>query len=130
MGTAEKLTSNNTGLTLNVGLNYGGKQDIVQGAKNLFKKLKSGIISEDQINEDIFRNSLPSSHVSDVDLLIRTSGENRLSNFMLWQNTYAEMYFTNKLWPEFFEKDLDDAINLFSYRDRRFGSTAKFQQSK
>ncbi len=121
---AENVTSKNTGLNLNVFLNYGGKMDLINAAFKISKEIKTNNISLDQINETIFRSHLLSSQVSDVDLLIRTSGEKRLSNFMMWQLSYAELYFSDTLWPDFTTKEYKLAIKNFSKRERRYGSSA------
>ncbi|MAI29115.1 MAG: hypothetical protein CMP38_02785 [Rickettsiales bacterium] len=127
---AEELTINNTGMKLNVALNYGGKKDILFGVKNIFKDIKTGKINEDDINEILFKDYLLSSDVGDIDLLIRTSGEQRISNFLLWQIAYTEFYFTDTLWPDFNENELEKALIKYEYRDRRFGSTStkKFEK--
>jgi len=111
-------------------LNYGGKKDILFGVKNIFKDIKTGKINEDDINEILFKDYLLSSDVGDIDLLIRTSGEQRISNFLLWQIAYTEFYFTDTLWPDFNENELEKALIKYEYRDRRFGSTStkKFEK--
>lgn len=113
---AEHDTKDNDGLNLLVCLNYSGQYDILQAANKL---LSSGVktISKQDFSKELLTNGVP-----DIDLLIRTGGESRISNFMLWQAAYAELYFTEKLWPSFTPKELDKAIDWFIKRDRRFGS--------
>ncbi|MDO9277835.1 MAG: polyprenyl diphosphate synthase [Polaromonas sp.] len=114
---AEAVTASNTGLVLNICFNYGGRWDIAQAAK---KVADSG----QAITELALDRALALAHVADPDLLIRTGGELRISNFLLWQAAYAELYFTDKLWPEFDETALDEAIAFFRSRERRFGQTS------
>lgn len=114
---AEAATATNTRLILNVCFNYGGRWDIVQAAARLAAQGQP--ITQDSLNA-----SLALSHVPDPDLIIRTGGELRLSNFLLWQAAYAELYFSDRLWPEFDELALDEALNDFSQRERRFGRTS------
>lgn len=115
----EQLTKNNTGLIVNVALNYGGRAEII-GAIN--KIIKDGI---KEVNEDIFRSYLQTCNIPDPDLVIRTSGEQRLSNFMMYQCAYSELYFPKTAWPDFREEQLDEAIVEFQKRDRRFGAIKK-----
>ena len=122
---AEELTRNNTGMTLNVAANYGGKWDITQAAKVLAQQVEQGELSPEDITEDMMSNHVAMSDLPDVDLLIRTSGECRISNFLLWQLAYAEMYFTPIYWPEFGEDSLIEAISWFVNRERRFGCTGE-----
>ncbi len=117
----EEFTSKNTGIVMNIALNYGGREEILNSTKRLCERVKNGEISIDGITEEVFENELYTKNQPDVDLLIRTSGEMRLSNFMLWQNSYSEMWFTNKCWPDFSKSDLYDAIYDFQNRGRRFG---------
>lgn len=113
----ENFTKNNTGIVMNIALNYGGREEIL----NAVKQIKKSDINADDINEDVFSQYLYTKNQPDIDLLIRTSGEKRLSNFLLWQNSYSELWFTNKLWPDFNKKDLHSAIIDFQKRNRRFG---------
>ncbi len=117
----EKFTANNTGIVMNIALNYGGREEIVNATRQLCRMAEKGEISADDINEKMFDKYLYTSGQPDIDLLIRTSGEQRLSNFLLWQNSYSEMWFTPKLWPDFSVKDLHSAIIDFQNRGRRFG---------
>lgn len=117
----EEFTKNNTGTVMNIALNYGGREELVNAVRNLSADVKSGKINPKDISEKNIEKNLYTSGQPDVDLLIRTSGEMRLSNFMLWQVSYAEMWFTDKLWPDFKPADLRDAICDFQKRGRRFG---------
>ncbi|WP_223700205.1 isoprenyl transferase [Sutcliffiella deserti] len=119
-GAMEK-TKNNTGLILNFALNYGGRDEILRAVKNVAIDLQNNTITTEQLSEEVFSEYLFSNQLPDPDLLIRTSGEIRLSNFMLWQLAYAEFYFTDVLWPDFEELHLYEAINSFQQRGRRFG---------
>ncbi len=121
---AENMTERNTGLTLILALSYGGRQEIVAAVRNIAKSAELGLIKSAAVDADVFAAYLDTAGVPDPDLLIRTSGEQRISNFLLWQLAYAELYFTNKFWPEFNEDDLITAIENFQNRDRRFGATA------
>ncbi len=116
-------TQNNTGLNLLLALNYSGRWDIVNSIKKIALDVKSGIISEEMINEDMVIKYLSTQGLPDPDLLIRTSGEYRISNFLLWQLAYTEIYITKLNWPEFRRNELYDAISEFQKRERRFGMT-------
>lgn len=113
----ENFTKNNTGIIMNIALNYGGREEILHAAKELCAEK----VNPEDITEESFSKHLYTKDQPDVDLLIRTSGEQRLSNFMLWQNSYAEMWFTHKLWPDFNKNDLYSAILDYQKRNRRFG---------
>ncbi len=118
---AIKLTKNNTKMILNIGLNYGGKDEIVRAVKNILEDIKMGNINEEDINTETFSNYLYTKGLPEPDLLIRPSGEQRLSNFMLYQMAYTEFWFSDVLWPDFKEKDLYRAIIDYQKRNRRFG---------
>ena len=115
-------TKNNTGVTFNIALNYGGRDEIVKAVKSIAKDVKQGNINVDDINEDMISNNLYTKGMPDPDLLIRTSGELRLSNFLPWQVVYSEILFIDKNWPDFSEKDLDNAIIEYQKRTRKFGA--------
>jgi len=126
---SENLTENNTGLTLVIALNYGGRKDILQACRNFVNHLTDGYktfssLSENMatLNEEEFSSFLYTKDIPDPDLMIRSSGEYRISNFLLWQIAYSELVFSHKLWPDFNEADLDDAIGMYNSRDRRFGA--------
>ncbi len=118
---AENITKNNDEFTLNVCANYGGRQELVKVAKELAMRSISGEIKPDQINEEMFESHLYTGDLQDPDLLIRTSGEKRISNFLLWQLAYSEIYVTDVLWPEFNENEFLKAIIDYQSRSRRFG---------
>ena len=122
---AEALTAGNTGMVINIAANYGGKWDITEAAKTLALKARNGEIRVEDINEQLITQHLTMADLPEVDLLIRTSGECRISNFMLWQMAYAEMYFTTEYWPEFDEDSLVEAVTWFINRERRFGCTGE-----
>ncbi|HHF3009295.1 TPA: isoprenyl transferase [Vibrio diabolicus] len=122
---AESLTAGNTGMVINIAANYGGKWDITEAAKTLALKARNGEIRVEDINEQLITEHLTMADLPEVDLLIRTSGECRISNFMLWQMAYAEMYFTPEYWPEFDEDSLVEAVTWFINRERRFGCTGE-----
>lgn len=118
---SEKLTENNTGLILNIAANYGGYWDIIQATQKLIAKAKENLISTEQITPELFQQYLATKNQPQVDLLIRTSGEQRISNFLLWQIAYAELFFTPILWPDFNDKTFSEAILSYQQRERRFG---------
>jgi len=118
---AIKQTSGNDGLILNLALNYGGRTEIVDSVRQIAQDVKSGILNPDDIDEHVFSSYLYTAKLPDPDLLIRTSGEMRLSNFLLWQTSYTELYVTDVLWPDFGETDFYEAILEYQNRDRRFG---------
>ena len=119
---AEAKTAGNSGLTLTLALSYGGRAEIVHAAQTLAAKVQAGEITSSQIDEEMVSCAMFTAGMPDPDLLIRTSGEQRISNFLLWQCAYAEMVFTEVLWPDFGRKDLEAAIQAFHGRDRRFGA--------
>lgn len=117
----EKETAGNDGLILNVAINYGGRMEIVQGVQKIARQVKEGKLEPSAITEETITQSLYPSDAKDVDLMIRTGGESRISNFLLWQISYGELYFTPVLWPDFTEAELQKAVDWFTGRDRRFG---------
>lgn len=119
--TIESETKGRTGLHLNIAMNYGGRNEIVNATKNIAKKILRNEISADDIDENIIQKNLYTYNQPDVDLVIRTAGEKRLSNFMLWQAAYAEFYSTETLWPDFSTEEFDKAIDEYFLRTRRFG---------
>ena len=125
---AEELTKNNCKTTLIIAANYGGKWDILQACKKIANKVDQGLMKPEQINEKIIENHLSTSNIPEPDLLIRTSGEYRISNFMLWQCAYTEYYFTNTLWPDFDKKEFHNAIMAYAARNRRFGIRTKINK--
>jgi undecaprenyl diphosphate synthase len=118
-------TSSNTGLNLILALSYSGRWDILEAVKKIVSKVKIGEISENHINEYVFANNLSTMGIPDPELMIRTSGEFRISNFLLWQIAYTEFYFTPILWPDFRKENLFEAIIDFQSRERRFGKTSE-----
>lgn len=120
---AMELTANNTGMTIVFAINYGGKWEITQAAAAIAAKVAEGQLSTRDISEQLLQQHLCLADCPELDLVIRTSGERRLSNFFLWQSAYAELYFTETLWPDFNETELDEALAYFSQRKRRFGQT-------
>ena len=117
----EKKSSVNTGLNFTVALNYGGRDEMIRAMKNMYKEIEKGTCSVDDITEEKFASYLDTKGIPDPDLMIRTSGEQRISNYMLWQMAYAEFYFTDVLWPDFNKKELEKAIAYYAQRDRRYG---------
>ena len=117
----EERTKDNTGVHFNLCLNYGGRDELVKATQKIAEQVKNDDLNIEDINEDIVSNSLYSAGVPDPDLMIRTSGELRTSGFLLWQLSYTEFIFLEKYWPDFNEKDLDYAIEIFQRRNRKFG---------
>jgi undecaprenyl diphosphate synthase len=118
-------TKNNNRMTLTLALSYGSREELIQAVKKISDKVKNNIIYTEAIDESIINEHLYTHDLPDVDLVIRTSGEHRISNFLLWQIAYAEFYFTNVLWPDFSEEDLYEAIISYQNRERRFGKTSE-----
>lgn len=119
--TAEKVTHTNTGLTLIVAFNYGSRNEIIRAVNSLLKLKALGKLSEDKITQELFERQLDSHGIPDPDLIIRTGGELRLSNFLLWQAAYSELYFCEKFWPEFTAAEFTKALKSYKNRERRFG---------
>ncbi|EDY85915.1 di-trans,poly-cis-decaprenylcistransferase [gamma proteobacterium HTCC5015] len=125
MASAETQTADNTGLQLNIAVNYGGRWDMTQAAYALAKKVQNGIIEPRHITEQTVAQHLSLSELPDPDLMIRTGGEHRISNFLLWQLAYAEIYFSPDWWPDFGAQQINDAVAWFGARERRFGQTSE-----
>jgi len=118
---AMEKTKKNTGLVLNLALNYGGRTEIIDAVKSIAKAVRAGKMKPDDINEELFSRYLYTAGLPDPDLLLRTSGEMRISNFLLWQTSYTELYVTDILWPDFGRRELLEAIIVYQNRERRFG---------
>ena len=119
------LTSNNTGLNLILALNYGSRQEIIVAVKNIIEKNNKGEVDSSMIDENLFSSFLSTKNIPDPDLLIRTGGELRISNFLLWQCAYTEIYLTDTFWPDFRKEKLIESITAFQKRERRFGKTSE-----
>ncbi len=126
---AEGLTQDNTGLVLQIAANYGGRWDIARAAQRIGARVLAGDLRPEDIDEDVFAGELSFAGLPDPDLFIRTGGEQRLSNFLLWQTAYSELYFTDCLWPDFGEAELQAAFDAFAKRERRFGKTGEQTQA-
>ena len=122
---AIESTKNNSRMTLTLCLSYSGRWEITEAVKNIAAKVKDGEINVDQINEELISRSMATAEMPDPDLLIRTSGEERISNYLLWQIAYSELYFTKKFWPDFSKEDLYEAVIDYQNRERRFGKTSE-----
>ena len=122
---AEEMTQDNGDLILNIAANYGGRWDIVNATKQLAKQVKAGDIDAEDIDEAMFTRFSSTANLPELDLLIRTGGEHRISNFLLWQCAYAELFFTDVLWPDFNEDEFQRAVDDFNVRQRRFGLTGE-----
>jgi undecaprenyl diphosphate synthase len=118
------LTENNSGMVLAFALSYGGRQEIAHMARELVRQAKAGALDENEVDEALIASTLPSSFLPDPDLIIRTSGESRISNFFLWQSAYSEIEFEAKAWPDFNTQDLHRILQSYSARERRFGRTS------
>lgn len=118
-------TAKNTGMVLTFALSYGGRQELTSAVREIAKQARLGLLNENQIDEAMISEFLPSSFLPDPDLIIRTSGESRLSNFFLWQSAYSEIVFEQKAWPDFSNQDLHRILENFSSRERRFGRTSE-----
>ena len=125
MADAEKKTANNSGLFLNVAVAFGGRWDIVTAAQDLARKVRSGEMAASAIDDDVFAAGLQLGDIPDPDMLIRTGGEQRISNFLLWNLAYAELWFTDVLWPEFGKAEFDEALAYFAGKQRRYGHTGE-----
>ncbi|WP_250278623.1 isoprenyl transferase [[Clostridium] colinum] len=117
----KEISSKKTGLNLHIALNYGGRDEIVRAIKNIARDVNNKNISIDNIDENLVSSYLDTKEYNDPELIIRTSGELRTSNFLIWQSAYSEFYFSDKLWPDFTFEDLEQAINAYQKRERRFG---------
>lgn len=122
---AKKKTASNTRMTLVLALSYSSRWEITNAVKEITVKVKNGVLSPEDVNEQLIASHLNTAGMPDPELLIRTSGEHRISNFLLWQISYAELYFTDKLWPDFRREDLYEAIVSYQQRERRFGKTSE-----
>ncbi len=124
------LTRNNRGVTLNLALNYGGRSEILDAVKGIVNAVKGGLFDLKDIDEELFSTFLYTSGIPDPDLLIRTSGEHRISNFLIWQTSYTELHITDTLWPDFGRQELFEAVLDYQSRDRRFGKLAKTEEAE
>lgn len=119
--TLVRETRNNTGMTFVIAVNYGGRDEITRGVRRLARDVAAGSLNPDAITEETIQSYLDTAEIPDPDLMIRTSGEQRLSNYLMWQMAYTELYFTDVYWPDFHKEDLVRAIEIYNERDRRFG---------
>lgn len=130
MSSAESLTENNDGLHLTIAVSYGGRWDIAQAARAIAKKVQNGILDLRHVTEEAIAQHLSLAGLPDPDLLIRTGGESRVSNFLMWQLAYSELYFSDTLWPDFDQQALEKAIEWYVQRQRRFGKTGEQVEQK
>ena len=130
MADSEQNTENNTGLTLVIAANYGGHRDLTLAMQSIAKQVKEGKVSPEEVDESMIASALSIPDLPDPDLFIRTGGEKRISNFLLWQLAYTEFHFTQKLWPDFDAQTMQDAIDDFLTRERRFGRTSEQVQTE
>ncbi|VAW16965.1 Undecaprenyl diphosphate synthase [hydrothermal vent metagenome] len=126
----EKKTAHNTGLNLNVAFNYGGRSEVVEAAKKLAKLVLDGKLDANDIDEAVFSGALSTANMPDPDLMLRTGGEHRISNFLIWQSAYAELVFLDSYWPDFNEAKFIDALQKYSARQRRFGGVEVENEQK
>jgi undecaprenyl diphosphate synthase len=119
---AEELTKDNTVMTLTMCVNYGGRSELADTARTLARRVKEGTLDPEKIDERMFAKALYVPDLPDVDMVLRTSGEQRFSNFLLWQSAYAEMVFMNVLWPDVDRRTLYEAVEIYARRDRRYGT--------
>ena len=124
----EEATKNNDGLNFQIALNYGSRDEMVRAMRKMCKDCKDGVIGLEQIDEALFESYLDTYDIPDPDLMIRTSGEQRLSNYLLWQLAYSEFYFTDVLWPDFSKEELVKAIEYYNGRDRRYGGVKEGEE--
>ena len=121
IGNLEKETASTTGIGFQIAINYGSRDEIVRAVRSIARGVRDGAIGPDEISEEMITDSLDTGGIPAPDLLIRTGGEQRISNFLLWQTAYAELYFCDVAWPDFSKKDLEEAIDAFNSRERRYG---------
>lgn len=121
----EIASSGNTGLNFTIAINYGSRDEIIRAVKHLVNDVKAGVVGEEDITEELFSSYLDTAGIPDPDLLIRTSGEERLSNYLMWQSAYTEFYFSDVLWPDFDKNELIKAIEKYNGRERRFGGVGE-----
>ena len=121
----EESSAQNNGLNLTIAINYGSRDEMLRAMRHMITDVKNGVLSEEEIDETVFSSYLDTRELPEPDLLIRTSGEQRLSNYLLWQLAYSEFYFTDVPWPDFHKKELELAIEAYNKRDRRFGGLSE-----
>ena len=121
----EEATKNNGGLNFQIAINYGSRDEMIRGMRKMYADLRDGKLQENEIDETHFETYLDTKDIPDPDLLIRTSGEQRLSNYLLWQLAYSEFYFTEVPWPDFHKEELEKAVEAYNKRDRRFGALSE-----